>query len=656
MGDPPLTLHANLVAYDADSDPLLFTAGSVVTPAKGSVAFPGKSETLVYTPPSTGSPDKVPVADTLDITISDGHDGNLHTTITVVILPKSVPAPPLTQPILRPATVGDTLSIDVVAELRDLNSTRVLTLTSVTPDSGPGTADLIGGVAVIKATGPGVIVANYTVTDANKVSASNQIRVTVVEPVPANPPVAVDDSMTIASGGSNSVDLLANDTGITDPGDKPAVVLQNRPPSTFGTVQLVGGTLTFMAAPGASGVVPLTYTLSDGSGQSSTATVTLNLQPCSVSPPTAPDAMIFTPYKTPVNINLNDYVLSGTIRPGSVVGGQLTGPIGVYTPPDGMNDLEVVTYTVENGCHQTVQSHLTIDVNRPPVGGTITRDLARGDILTLFVADLASDDEKLTITSIEGNPTWVTLVQPSGQPGAVEEPTISAAPPRNAASGTYHVTVHVRDPGGLTAVASVTFNISNVAPTAIADQYTTTVTDSLYTIPNPTLNDTDTEPGPLTIQTASVVSGPATIQSITGNVIVVLIGHGVSTLNYTIVDQGGLTASSTITITSNRPPTVSDVSDHTHNQPTLQIPFLPTDPDGDSMSATCNNNPLDFTVVVNTNPNLGSAATGEPTHPVWTLDITVVNSSFPDPSVFQCTVSDQFGATAVSNVTITHSD
>ena len=658
VGDT-LTLHANLVASDADSDPLLFTAASVDSPAHGSVDFTGKSETLVYTPPATGSTDKVPVADTLDITISDGHDGNHHDKITVLVVSKPTVAtvPPQTVSITRPATVGDTLLIDVVAELRDLNSTTSLTLTGVTLDSGPGTAELTNGVAVVKATGPGLIVANYTVTDSNnKAPASNQIRVTVAEAVPANPPVAFDDSMTIASGSSNSVDLFANDTGITDPGDKPVATLQNRPPSNFGTVQVVGGILTFVAAPDASGLVPLDYTLSDGSGQSSTATVTLNLLACSVSPPTVRNATIFTPYQTPVNINLNDYVLTGIIQPDSVVGGQLTGPVGVYTPPNGMNDLEVVTYTVENGCHQTVQGRLTIDVNRPPVGGTITRDLARGDNLTLFVADVASDDEKLKITSIDGNPSWVSLVFPTGQPGTLDETTINAAPPSNAASGTYHITVHVADPGGLTAVASVTFNISNVAPVAIADQYTTDVTDSLYPIPDPTVNDTDTEPGVLTIQTASVVDGPATIQSITGNVIVVLIGHGVSTLNYTIVDQGGLTASSTITITSNRAPSVGDVFGHTGGQPTLETPFFPNDPDGDPMSATCNNNPSDFTVVVNTNPNPGSGATVEPTHPVWALDITVENPNFSDPSVFQCTVRDSFGATAVSNVTITRSD
>ena len=268
---------------------------------------------------------------------------------------------------------------------------------------------------------------------------------------------------------------------------------------------------------------------------------------------------------------------------------------------------------------------------------------------------MASDDEKLKITSIDGNPSWVSLVFPTGQPGTLDETTIDAAPPSNAASGTYHITVHVADPGGLTAVASVTFNISNVAPVAIADQYTTDITDGLYLTPDPTANDNDTEPG-LKIQTAEVISGPATIQTINTNSILLLIGHGVSTLSYTIVDGGGLTASSTITITSNRAPTVGDVIDHTGGQPTLEIPFFPNDPDGDPMSATCNNNPSDFTVVVNTNPNPGSGATVDPTHPVWALDVTVENPTFPDPSVFQCTVRDSFGATAVSNVTITRSD
>ena len=64
-------------------------------------------------------------------------------------------------------------------------------------------------------------------------------------------------------------------------------------------------------------------------------------------------ANIFTPYETPIAIDLNQYVTSGSIQPGSVRGAGLTTATGGYTPLAGMNGSETVTYIVENGCRQT---------------------------------------------------------------------------------------------------------------------------------------------------------------------------------------------------------------------------------------------------------------------------------------------------------------
>ena len=128
--------------------------------------------------------------------------------------------------------------------------------------------------------------------------------------------------------------------------------------------------MTFVAAPQAQGVVELTYVLSDGTG-SDEANVTH--QPCSSARrarrPLA-TATAFTPYMTPINIDLTELVDSGNIVAGSVSGAGLTGPTGIYTPPAGMNGTETVTFTVANGCRQTHEAQLVIDVNHAPVGGS----------------------------------------------------------------------------------------------------------------------------------------------------------------------------------------------------------------------------------------------------------------------------------------------
>ena len=101
--------------------------------------------------------------------------------------------------------------------------------------------------------------------------------------------------------------------------------MKNRPPICFGTVTLTNGILEFVAAPQAQGFVNLTYILSDGSG-SDEGKVTITVQQCSESPPSARNGTAFTPYMTPINVDLTELVDSGNIVAGSVSGAGLTGP------------------------------------------------------------------------------------------------------------------------------------------------------------------------------------------------------------------------------------------------------------------------------------------------------------------------------------------
>jgi hypothetical protein len=359
-----MTITADLLANDDDAgDHLVFTSVTV-TPGYGTISFQRNTDTITYSAPGAGSADRTPVADTLDVTISDGNDGNVHGSVSIKINDTTpIEPPPVVRDLQTSAFVGDTFPVDVANLLKDANTTP-LTLTGASVASGPGTADVAGGVAFITATGAGTIVVDYTVTNAGG-QAKSTITVTASQRLQANPPVAADDTMTVASGGTASIDLLANDAGIGDPGDKVSAQLLTRPPASFGTVQLLNGVLSFVAAANASGLVRLQYSLTDGVGPTSTAFITFNVLVCGESPPNATLATIFTPYATPISIDLNQYVLSGHIRDGSVSGAGLTGATGVYTPPPGMNGSEVVNYIVENGCRQTFDAQLTVEVNGP---------------------------------------------------------------------------------------------------------------------------------------------------------------------------------------------------------------------------------------------------------------------------------------------------
>ncbi|MBK5332720.1 MAG: tandem-95 repeat protein, partial [Ilumatobacteraceae bacterium] len=137
-----VTLNANALASDPDGDNLVFSA--VSTPSHGRTDFTSQSSTFTYFAPSAGTASPTPDADNIDVTISDGHNGNDHGTITIKLVddtPATVPpAPPKTVDISTVATTGVPLLFDVIAELRDANIGDTLTLVEASADSGPGTA------------------------------------------------------------------------------------------------------------------------------------------------------------------------------------------------------------------------------------------------------------------------------------------------------------------------------------------------------------------------------------------------------------------------------------------------------------------------------------------------------------------------------------
>jgi hypothetical protein len=643
-----LPISANDIATDADGDALVFS--SVGKPQDGSVTFTPGSSTLVYQAPAPGSADKTPDATDFDFTISDGNDGIVRGRLSIKILDVAPPDSPAVKPstyeIQVSGLAGEPVIVDVVNLLTDRNFGTTLTLTGATVDSGPAGTPLIlnGAVANIPTTGPGpgTVVVTYTVTNTAGVAASDKIRINLTPPPQNEPPVAVNDAMTISSGGSNTVDLLANDSGLSDPGDNVQVSLKNRPPASFGTVDLATtGVLTFVAAPQGFGSVVLTYVLSDGSGATDEATVTLNLQQCGESPPSARNGNLFTPYMTPINVDLTALVDSGTIVASSVSGAGLTAPTGVYTPPAGMNGTETVTFTVVNGCRETHLAQLIIDVNHSPIGGSVDRSASAGGTpITVSVNELASDEEALTIIGIDPPRGWVTS----------DGTTITIAPPRSV-NGAQTFTVTVQDPGGLTATAAINVNVTNLGPNANADEY---FPDDPSFVFDPTLNDTDPEGGALTIQTYSSPSNGSTLLSVVDNTFRIQLQPGVTTLSYTIHDEGGLTDSSTITITltppppANRAPIVPDVNQTVSGgENSVHFSIMVTDLDGDAVTLKCAG-PSGFIVFVTDDPG-GSQG---PTRTSFNLDIGLP-TGWSSPATITCTAKDSAGAEGTGTVTLT---
>ena len=95
-----------------------------------------------------------------------------------------------------------------------------------------------------------------------------------------SPPVAVDDTIQVVTDSvANVLDVLANDTD-PDAGDTKQII-SFTPPDNGGSVTIINGGDNLEYTPAASfvGVETFTYTMQDGAGEQSTATVTMAVGP-----------------------------------------------------------------------------------------------------------------------------------------------------------------------------------------------------------------------------------------------------------------------------------------------------------------------------------------------------------------------------------------
>jgi large repetitive protein len=591
----------------------------VSEPVAGRVTSDGTSMTYVAPDVLT----RLPVA--VRVRIIDGAGGTLNETVTftVNVAPTVTPPTPGLLPLVLPpldtpnAFVSTRYEVDLLAAVKAANAPRVdVKIVDVVQTGTVGTVDGQDKVT-FSSNVPGPVTASYRITDGQQTLPGTLAVNFVLPPTVNEPPVAQNDQVVVNSGTSGGVNVLENDSPNIDPAqnDKLSIRLIDQVDPAFGSVSLAGdGQLTFTPVVGIDGQRVVRYTISDGA-KSDTATVTLTVNACTDIAPAATVANDFTPYKVPIDINLNKYVPAGlTFR--SVSGATLTGPIGRYTPPDGENGSVTVTYVVANGCGQTAQGSLTIDVNRPPAARTVSSPVAVGKPVTLTANDLAVDDEALRIQSIDGTPAWVT------SDGA----TITANPPAGTPAGTFSFTATVADTGGLTGVASVTLTISNRAPVAQPDFYRTA--QNLFTF-DPVLNDTDPENGVLTLQ--SIAPPP---DHVTGNTVTVAPSHGPNTLTYIVRDDGGLTDTATVSILYNQAPTADPLLRVQVDQRTVNARIVALDPDEDTLIVTCDPTP---------------GVTVEPTglDLAITVDETVLNNVS-----FDCRVTDRYGDFAVTTVTL----
>ena len=216
------------------------------------------------------------------------------------------------------------------------------------------------------------VVRDISVVVSDSVSTSNTAHAFVTVNAVNDPPVAANDSastdedsaLTLAPG-----TLLANDTDL----DGNPLAITSVQGAVNGTVALVSGNVVFTPTANYNGPASFTYTVSDGNGGTSTATVNVTVNAVN-DPPVAANDSASTDEDSaltlaPGTLLANDTDLDGNPLAITSVQGAVNGTVAlvsgnvVFTPTANYNGPASFTYTVSDGNGGTSTATVNVTVN-----------------------------------------------------------------------------------------------------------------------------------------------------------------------------------------------------------------------------------------------------------------------------------------------------
>ena len=365
-----------------------------------------------------------------------------------------------------------------------------------------------------------------------------------------------------------SLDVLVND-GDTDPST--LIISDVSTPSQSGTVTIAADGKSLIYSPSADffGEEVFTYTAGNDTGAAS-ATVTVQVFPVQDLPTANDDVITFvTEDASNVALDLlaNDAIAPDANETLSIVfitqgteGGTVTlsdnGDFVLYTPAANFDGTDTFTYTIRdnNGGEDTA----TVTVNLQPASDVPT---AGDDAFPLdedvvdFPLEVLDNDSS---NAVGGGDVTVVAVGTPDQGGVVSIGTdglnvLYSPSPDFFGTETFSYTIN--DEGGLSAQATVTVTVGNIAdsPQANNDAFTVVVDspgDELDVLANDTHLPDPAEV--LTITSVTTSSEGGTINIInSGSSLTYAPPSGFSgqdTFSYTITDEGGLTDDAVVTI------------------------------------------------------------------------------------------------------------
>jgi VCBS repeat-containing protein len=517
--DEDTDLNANVLTNDTDADGDALTAIEVTGPANGTLTL-GSDGAYTYTPdPDYNGPDS------FTYKANDGTaDSN---TATVNITVNSVNDAPVATDDTESTDEDTDLSANVLTNDTDVDSSLTATNAS-DPAHGSLTLGSDGSYTYepdLNYNGPDSF--TYTATDG---TLSDTATVSITVNSVNDAPVAVDDGLasvpanhTLDRSAMNGV--LSNDSDVeTDRKDLTAVLVTD--PSN-GTVDLhEDGSYSYEPDSGFEGLDSFTYKANDGTLDSNTATVSINVHGVN-NQPAANDDSATTDEDTPLTVPApgllfndsdgDDDTITPTKLSNPAHGTATVNTDGsyTYTPTADFSGTDSFTYQVSDG-----------DLDSDPATVTITVDPI-DDLPTATDDDRAvSEDSGATNLNVRSNdddvdadPITVTgASDPPHGTSALSGGDVSYTPDPNycnssgaASRDTFTYTVN----GGDTATVEVTVLCLDDAPVAVDDARTVAQGGPITDI-DVLANDPDPDGGPKQVASATQAANGTTALSSSG--------------------------------------------------------------------------------------------------------------------------------------------
>ena len=437
---------------DADGDTLLVTVG--FAPAHGTAI--NSNGTITYTPAANYHG-----VDEFRYTVSDGNGGSATAVVNLTVT--GVNDAPVAGHDTATATEDEALRIAVMENDGDLDG-DTLALTSVTaPAHGSAVVNENGTITYTPvANYNGADSFGYTIADGNGGTAAQTVAVTVTAVNDA--PIAVNDATGTFEDTIALVPVLLNDREL----DGDTLTLTAVGVAQHGTTAIQPDRrIAYMPGPNFNGADSFTYTLTDGQGGASTATVSVIVRPVNDRPAAFDDA-VTTAEDTVATIAAlaNDFDADGDTLRVTTVRAPLHGTTALnsdgtlsYRPAGNYSGADRFTYTIADGDGSSATATVNVTVtpvNDVPVPADDTVTMAQGTSAAIVVLanDVDADGDRLTVTVLGTPEHGTVVVNPNG---------VVSYTPDAAHSGTdfFSYTISDGHGGSATGTVHVTVNAAN---------------------------------------------------------------------------------------------------------------------------------------------------------------------------------------------------